>query len=195
MPGWLLSPESGEEPDKWHVVCLPAIYEDHSGLSTELKRRTGFHERRAAKRYARNATGNRNSSNFAPGLAITILTHFQQQPTSKKGLFFDVSRLEIVEARPEAVTARFRGWDKAATAGDGDFTAGVRVSKDKEDIYFVEDVVRGQWDTATRDRNIKQTAETDGKKVKIRGEQEPGSGGVFQAQAFIKMLAGFSVKW
>lgn len=194
LTGWLLSEESGEEPENWQIVCLPAIMEEPQefppNCTLEPDFRTWRGEALCPERYAEPKLKK---------LRARIGEYhfdalFQQRPTSKKGLFFDVSRLEIVEAGPATPTARVRGWDKAATAGDGDFTVGALVSKDKDDIYYVEDVARGQWDTATRDRNIKQTAETDGKKVKIRGEQEPGSGGVFQAQAFIKMLAGFSVK-
>lgn len=194
LTGWLLSEESGEEPEKWHIVCLPAIMEDPQEFpdpcTVERDFRTAAGEALCPERYPEPKLKK---------LRARIGEYhfdalFQQRPTSKKGLFFDVSRLEIVDAGPAAALGRVRGWDKAATAGDGDFTVGARLSKDKDDIYYVEDIARGQWDTATRDKNIKQTAETDGKKVKIRGEQEPGSGGVFQKNAFIKMLGGFSVK-
>jgi predicted phage terminase large subunit-like protein len=78
--------------------------------------------------------------------------------------------------------------------GAGDFTVGVRVSKAPDGIWYIEDVVRGQWDTAARNRTIVQTAEMDGHSCLIAGEQEPGSGGKDQARNFIKMLAGYNVQ-
>ena len=60
--------------------------------------------------------------------------------------------------------------------------------------YFVLDVVRGQWSTDERDRAIRQTAELDGHQVRIRGPQDPGAAGVQAAEAFVRLLAGFSVR-
>jgi predicted phage terminase large subunit-like protein len=196
LTGWLLSEEKGEEPEKWHVVNLPAIYDEDSyeNLPASCTSEPDFRQEIGAALCPERYDAPKLKKMRARIGEYHFDALFQQRPTSKKGLFFDVSKLEIVDVAPAVVVSRVRGWDKAATSGDGDFTVGARVSKDKEDIYYVEDIVRGQWDTATRDRNIKQTAETDGKKVKIRGEQEPGSGGVFQAQTFIRMLGGFSVK-
>jgi predicted phage terminase large subunit-like protein len=57
----------------------------------------------------------------------------------------------------------------------------------------VLDVTRGQWDTASRDRTIRQTAVTDGLGVRHIGEQEPGSGGKESAENFVRMLAGYGV--
>jgi predicted phage terminase large subunit-like protein len=118
---------------------------------------------------------------------------YQQQPTSKQGLFFDTTKLEIVNAAPvDAV--RWRGWDKAATEGNGDFTAGVKLAKAPDGIIYIEDVVRGQFGTAKRDATIRNTALQDGMTVKIVGEQEPGSGGKESAENFIRLLSGFSVR-
>ncbi len=63
----------------------------------------------------------------------------------------------------------------------------------KDGIFYVEDVLRGQFDSARRDRTIRQTAEIDGRAVHQVGEQEPGSAGVTDKQQFIRLLAGFSV--
>jgi len=117
---------------------------------------------------------------------------YQQRPTPRSGSFFHVDKLKIDDAAP-VEAHRYRGWDKAATKDGGDYSVGVLVAKAKDGIYYIEDVVRGQYDTATRDRIIRQTAEIDGRAVKIKGEQEPGSGGKESAQAFIKLLAGFAV--
>jgi predicted phage terminase large subunit-like protein len=118
---------------------------------------------------------------------------YQQRPTAPTGTLFDVSQLEFVDFAPVFVEKRVRGWDKASTEGSGDFTVGVKMSKDKHGIIYVEDVLRGQWNTAKRDKLIKITAEIDGQSCKIVGEQEPGSGGKDAAGLFVKLLAGYGV--
>src|SRR5262249_59873311 len=91
-----------------------------------------------------------------------------------------------------------RLWDKAATAGDGDFTAGILMSKTTGGQYFVEDVVRGQWGSGERDQVILKTAQSDAKRpgsVAVWVEQEPGSSGKDSAQATVRLLAGFPVRY
>lgn len=195
LTGWLLEEEKGEEPEKWHIVNLPALYEEDDRQFSEVCTverdfRTVEGEALCPERY----TSEKLRKIKARIGEYYFSALFQQSPTNKKGLFFDVSMFEIIDVGPAKVISTVRAWDKAATEGDGDYTAGVRISNDKDGIYYVEDVKHGQWGTARRDRSIRQTAETDGKKVKVRGEQEPGASGVTDAKAFIKMLAGFSVK-
>lgn len=60
--------------------------------------------------------------------------------------------------------------------------------------FWVLDVIRGQWDSAARERVIKLTAETDGLGVEVGLEQEPGSGGKESAENTVKMLAGWRVR-
>lgn len=64
-------------------------------------------------------------------------------------------------------------------------------------IFYVEDVVRGQWSYEERNRVILDTAHEDARKygneVHIWGEQEGGSAGKEVSQQFVKMLAGFPV--
>lgn len=108
------------------------------------------------------------------------------------GNLFHVDKLTVVGAAPRH-GQRCRGWDQAATEGDGDWTVGVRLCH-LDGVFYVEDVVRGQWDTATRNRLIRQTAELDGPACRVAGEQEPGSGGKDQARAFVQLLAGYPVE-
>lgn len=192
LTGWLLSEEiEGEEPEQWHVVSLPAIAEEAPSIpeSCTLEpdiRSTG--EALCPPRYS--------EAKLAKMKARIGDYHFgalyQQRPTAKQGLFFHVDKFTIVDAAPAAGT-RARGWDQAATLNGGDWSVGVRMVK-ADDIYYIEDVVRGQWDTATRDRTITQTATIDGPSITVIGEKEPGSGGVKAAELFIKMLSGVPVK-
>ena len=59
--------------------------------------------------------------------------------------------------------------------------------------YCVAHCRRGQWRALDREREIKQTAELDGKRVRIAVEQEPGSGGKESAESTIRNLAGWRV--
>jgi predicted phage terminase large subunit-like protein len=102
----------------------------------------------------------------------------------------------IVDAVPR-VAARVRYWDRAATQGDGCFTAGVLVARTPDGRYYIEDVVRGQWSAHTRNVVIRETAIQDanryGNEVVIYGEQEGGSGGKEVAEQMVIDLAGFPV--
>lgn len=108
------------------------------------------------------------------------------------GKVFDRGWFPIVAAAP-AQAKRVRYWDKAATEGGGAYTAGVRIAY-KGGIFYIEDVVRGQWSAGHRDQVMQQVAEADGRGVEIWVEQEPGSGGKESAQASVKQLAGFAVR-
>lgn len=119
---------------------------------------------------------------------------YQQRPMpAEGGMFRREWFAKIVDAIPARVEARVRYWDKAATANDGDYTVGVRMSRTEDGLYYIEDVVRGRWSSGERDKVIKQCAETDPPGTQIWIEQEPGSSGVDSVQALIRMLAGYSV--
>jgi len=192
LTGWLLTQEQGEEPEQWHVVCLPGISDDLPGFPESCIVEPDFRERHGEALCPERYPVSKLRKIKARIGEYHFEALYQQQPTSKKGLFFDVSKLEIVDAIP-ANNDSCRGWDQAATAGDGDNTAGVKIANGNDGFFYVMDVVKGQWDTATRDRIIKQTAEMDGLETYIVGEQEPGSGGKGQAENFVRMLAGFAV--
>jgi predicted phage terminase large subunit-like protein len=99
----------------------------------------------------------------------------------------------IVDA-PPAQAKRVRYWDKAATPGAGDWTAGVKMSRTPDGVFWVEHVIRGRWAAPEREAIIRQTAEADGRETTVLLEQEPGSGGKDSALATVKNLAGFSVR-
>lgn len=169
--------------DQWEVLKLPGICEDES-LS---------HERRKAGEALWPARF--NVDYFEASKANNARQHEamnQQNPTAREGNMFKVGKLTIEDAAP-VEGKRVRYWDKGATASGGDFTVGVKISRDTKGLFWVEDVKRGQWATDERDETIKQTAELDGRLVGIGGEQEPGSSGKDAALAFVRMLAGYSV--
>lgn len=113
-----------------------------------------------------------------------------------EGLMFRRSWFQVVDEAPRE-GHRVRYWDRAATEGAGSYSAGVLMLRDARGIYFVEDVVRGQWSAYERDQVMKLTAAMDARKynneVLIYVEQEGGSGGKEAAQQAIVMLAGHPV--
>lgn len=191
LTGWLLEQESSSEPERWHIVCLPAIAEELEPFPPTCTVEPDFREYGEAlcpERYNESFLLRRKSKG-----EYTFNALYQQRPSSREGRFFHVDKLGVVDAAPVG-GRRGRGTDKAATAGDGDFTAGVKMLKADDGYFYVEDSKRGQWDTGTRDREIRQTAELDGRDVTQIGEQEPGSGGKESAENFIRLLSGFPVK-
>jgi predicted phage terminase large subunit-like protein len=121
------------------------------------------------------------------------LGQFQGRPTNKEGLFFKVDRFEFIEAAPKGLRM-VRAWDFAATAGAGNYTAGVKMGIDHTGRYYVLDVRRDQWSTDDVDRQVLLAARLDGKMVKIHGPQDPGAAGKKAALAFVRLLAGFGAK-
>ena len=117
----------------------------------------------------------------------------QQRPAPRTGGFFAWEKLEIVGAAPK-LKKIVRYWDKAGTDGGGARTAGVKMGLGSDGLWYVLDVVKGQWSAARREPVIRQTAETDGKDVEIWIEQEPGSGGKESAESTVRNLAGFVIR-
>jgi predicted phage terminase large subunit-like protein len=115
---------------------------------------------------------------------------YQQRPAPVGGGLFRREWFKVVEALPAQVARRVRGWDTAGTEGGGDHTVGVKISE-AASMFYVEDVVRGQWGPGGVDKNIKLTAALDGKACGQREEKEGGSAGVAVVAARVKALAGY----
>jgi len=100
-----------------------------------------------------------------------------------------------LQARPSFLTQWVRYWDKAGTQDGGDYTAGVLMGRGGG-LFYVLDVVRGQWSPAQRNAVIRQTTQQDAAvcpRYVVWQEQEGGSGGKESALATITDLAGYDV--
>lgn len=197
LAGALLAAElRSNSKERWHIVSLPALYEPAhhllfpEGCSIEPDFRTVENEPLCPERY--NAETLLHKRANMSGYHFEAL--YQQRPTSPTGILFDVTKLEYIDHPPADPASRCRAWDKASSEGSGDYTAGVRMSRTRDGLFIVEEVQRGQWGTAKRDRLINYIADIDGRTVRIIGEQEPGSAGKDSAGAFVRMLSGFPVK-
>ena len=103
---------------------------------------------------------------------------------------------EWVEVVPQAPrnAVRCRAWDLAATLPSDknpnpDWTAGVRMSKDKDGVYYVEDVERFRDRPDGVNNKMKECGLNDGADVSISVPQDPGSAGKSTALQQVRMLA------
>ena len=115
------------------------------------------------------------------------------------GLYFKRSEVTMLDAIPNDVIKLVRAWDLAATEKtennpSPDYTAGVLMGIRKNGHYVVCNAINDRKNAADVRELIKRTASNDGRKVKIRLPQDPGQAGKDQAQSYVKMLTGFSVK-
>lgn len=171
LAGWLLDGGNGEV---WEHLELSAIQPDGSALWPDKHTIQELNRMELAAPYV-------------------FSGQYRQRPSPPAGGFFKPDNIEIVDALPSEILKDVRAWDLASSENEGDFTAGPRMVKGKDNIIYIVDMVHGQWGPDGVNRTIKQTAEIDGKKVVIRLPQDPGQAGKSQAKSFITMLAGFSV--
>ena len=121
---------------------------------------------------------------------------FQQQPVTDTGAHFHRAWLPVRSVRPAGTpVSRCRFWDLASTkqtpGKDPDWTAGALVSRWQDGLYSVDDVVKLRDTPGVVDKTILSVTQQDGRGVRVRIEQQIGTGGVFQASAYTKLLAGF----
>lgn len=154
LVGWALD----NDRDNWEYVNLPAISDDGKPLWPERFSLADYEE-------VRRTQGER-----------IFNAMYQGRPTPAEG---GMIRREWIRPpdHPLITSNRVRYWDRAATAGGGDWTVGCLMSE-AEGVYVIEDIVRLQGSPAEVQATVRRTAERDGYDVRIRMEQEPGSSGV-----------------
>lgn len=112
------------------------------------------------------------------------------------GTVFNRAWFKIVDAIPVDLVAVVRHWDRAATEGGGDWTVGLLMGVSIEKMFYVIDVIRGQWGAGDVEKTIKQSIEIDyakyGQRLEYGFEQEPGSAGVGVVKGTITALAGYA---
>lgn len=181
LAGRILNSEDGEN---WEVINLPAIAEENDQLGREVG------EPLCPDRYDL-----KELRKIRIVLGRSWWALYQQRPQEQEGEMFKRSWFEMVTTTPEEMQ-RVRYWDKAATQDDGDYTVGTLMGYDeKTELFYVEDIVRGQWATTKRDGIIRDTAKQDYKRyggtVKTWWEEEGGSSGKDASAATYKLLTGF----
>lgn len=114
------------------------------------------------------------------------------------GDYFNRSNFEVVDALPQ-MKHIVRCWDLASTVPnetneDPDWTVGMKTGVDYEDVFYVMDIKRDRLNPTGVEKLLKNTSTQDGKDVNIRIPQDPGSAGKVVAQAYIKLMAGYTIK-
>lgn len=113
------------------------------------------------------------------------------------GLYFQKGYFEIVDAVP-MTKKKVRYWDRAATkktdSNDPDYTVGIRIEKDSNNILYVTDMIRIQDSPLGVQTVIKNTAIRDTIAVRIGIEEDPGQAGVSEAEHLTRLLQGFNVR-
>jgi hypothetical protein len=113
------------------------------------------------------------------------------------GLYFKREWCDVVDAIPAELEI-VRYWDLAATEktefNDPDWTVGVKLGRDKNDGYWVLDMVRARANPGDVGRLLLNVAEQDGKKVRIGFGQDPEQAGKSQALHFVRSLSAFTVR-
>ena len=123
----------------------------------------------------------------------------QQRPVPREGGMFKFQFFNNRRIAAPYEARRIRYWDRAATQGAGCYTAGVLMSVDAHGSYFVEHVVRGQWEPDERNEIMKATALRDRRRYgptnepRIFVEAEGGSSGRDAWRGVVRALAGFPV--
>lgn len=97
------------------------------------------------------------------------------------GTMFRREWFEIIDEAPPNLFSKVRFWDMAGTErtkknADPDWTAGVKMARDK-DFFYILDVVHVQMNPTETDTVVEKTLEIDGYEVVQKMEQEPGSSG------------------
>lgn len=109
-------------------------------------------------------------------------------------MYFNREWTPIVDLPPILTTGTVRAWDFASEektkTNSPDWTAGVRMSRDKFGIYYIEDVVRIQATTDKVLKTVTQTAHSDGvSECSVVIPLDPGAAGKSAAFFYRTTLA------
>lgn len=183
-----------KDPGGWHHLCLPMEYEpEHLDAQNVLVKPDPRDPRREPGEllWPANWSGEKLRGTKLFLGPFGVAGQLQQRPVPEGGGLFKRDYFKIVDSAP-ADTKWCRGWDIAETEEEeatdkSNWTVGVKMGYHRESgKWYISHVVRQQ--STLTDSLIKTTAETDGKKCKIR--EGAGSGKATIAAHRI-MLAGY----
>jgi len=186
MTRWHADDLAGRLMDRsdWTVLRLPALAEADDPLGrAEGSALWPEWEDRAALLEKQEMLGVRHFSAL-----------FQQTPLLQEGMLFAAKDLHVVDIVP--VGTAVRAWDLAATAagkGNPDWTAGVKLVRDSNGLFFVDDVVRFRGTPADVESAIRTAAQRDGTAVPVGLPRDPGQAGLAQIDYLTRALAGYRV--
>ncbi len=169
-------PETG----KWLIIELPALAEKNDPLGREI---------------GKSLWSERYSLESLQAIKNTLGTYFwqslyQQRPIPGGTNVANEGWFPIIDILPHRSRLhKVRYWDLASTADGGDYTSGTCVSEDVETgIFYVEDIRRAQKSPAKVEAMVSNTAEHDGRDVKVIIEQEPGASGKSLVDHYVRTV-------
>lgn len=133
-------------------------------------------------------------------LGASFSALMQQRPQELQGGMFKRDDFLIVDGLPEdePVLRSIVAIDKAGSDKAGDYTAIVLMCRTRRGLFYVLDVIRGQWEAGDREQKIIETVNDWHDLHGVRHvwlEQEPGSGGKESAQNTARSLARYVVEY
>ena len=127
--------------------------------------------------------------------SFAVAGQLQQRPVPRDGGMFQRDWFKPLDAAPNNITI-VRGYDLAATVKESSaWTVGAKVGLTPDGKIVIMDIVRGRWTPSGVYSVVSQTAEIDGKHVRISIPRDPGSAGISVVEQFSKNLAGFDVRF
>lgn len=184
LAGFLLR----EEPDGWDELRLPAIADSRDDPMGRAIGEALWPEQWSVAELEKR----KRSTSLILGEAVWN-AQYQQRPRAQSGDVFKTDKWRFVNYAPADVRW-CRGWDLAASEGDGDYTVGAKIGVDSRGRWYIADIRRGQWSSDDVRDNLESAARTDGTGVAIELPQDPGQAGKDQALQLTRMLAGYDVR-
>jgi len=106
---------------------------------------------------------------------------YQQRPAPLEGGMFQKDWFDVVPMPAIKMKKTVRRWDFASTdvkkGEDPDYTVGLKVGLGYDGLFYILDMVRVRESPGMLDKTLRRTLQQDGKLIRQRSEQEPGSSG------------------
>lgn len=200
---------SNSRADKWEILMMPALaLENDEYPKTEEEQRQRMLDgvfvpmadplgRKPGEALCPEMLSKETLESIRENMSpLNFMSLYQQMPFSRSGGKFQRKWFAVKETLPdEKFVLCLWYWDKAGTAGAGDYSAGVLMGITASGQVWILNVVRGQWSAFERDAKMMTSYEA----AKLRfaelpipvlwHQQDPGSAGKDSAQATSKALA------
>lgn len=181
------------QPGLWRVVSLPAI----AGPGDALGRPEGEYLWTDDAYDYGGELARVHAEYEAAGAMRDWAALYQQTPRAAEGNLFKTAMVAVLDAEPAGGTV-IRAWDLAATkqigTRDPDWTAGVKLQRLPTGQFVVLDVVRLRGGPDEVEAAIVNTAQQDGRSVRVGLPQDPGQAGKSQLLYLTRKLTGFHVE-
>lgn len=194
--------------DKWKILMLPGIVEEGMFATSKEEQRKKMMD--GVYLPLRDPLGRSVGEVLCPAILsktemlkiretqedFYFSALYQQTPFLREGGMFKREYFTIVDSIPKDVTlSKFTWyWDKAATAGRGDYSAGVLMALGSDNMIYVLHAVRGKLSPHDRDKMIISEAQASIRRwqpvsLKVFHQKDPAAAGKESAQATNLKLA------